>query len=437
MNKFFISLLIVLGLATRFAYWGYPNEVVFDEVHFGSYVSNYFTHLYFFDIHPPLGKLLIAASGYMANFEPGFTFDVIGKKFPDSSYMALRFLPSLAGALLPLIVYLVARQLKLSPIASFAAGIFVVLENGLLMHSRFILLDMFLLSFGFLGFYFYLRHYNGGSRWNLLGMAIFCSFSALVKWIGLSFLGMALIIELIQMVQKKDYAIFSRLTCFIVIPIVIYYAVFMIHFALLTHSGSGDSYMSPAFRKSLVGSDVYASKEIVPLSGWEKFVELNRQMYLSNQSMTSKHPYSSPWYEWPLMIRPISYWAEENDDIYLIGNPVIWWGSSAAIVLLFVLQLIGKTENRISGMIILGGYAFNMLPFIAIHRIMFLYHYFCALVFAILALAYLIDQTKHCKNVFLGIGVLATIAFIYCAPFSYGLDGKDRIQRINKLVPIY
>jgi len=53
---------IVLGILsffTRFLFLSHPSEVVFDEVYFGSYVKNYFTHSYFYNDHPPLGKLII------------------------------------------------------------------------------------------------------------------------------------------------------------------------------------------------------------------------------------------------------------------------------------------------------------------------------------------------------------------------------------------
>ena len=52
-----------LGFGTRFWDIHEPNETVFDEVYFGSFTSSYVARQYFFDIHPPLGKLVLAFAG--------------------------------------------------------------------------------------------------------------------------------------------------------------------------------------------------------------------------------------------------------------------------------------------------------------------------------------------------------------------------------------
>ena len=54
------AIFTVLGIISRFAYLNWPAEVIFDEVHFGKFVSGYIRGIYFFDIHPPLAKLLLA-----------------------------------------------------------------------------------------------------------------------------------------------------------------------------------------------------------------------------------------------------------------------------------------------------------------------------------------------------------------------------------------
>src|SRR3989344_1643913 len=146
MRKHWVVILILaLSLLTHFAYFGYPNQTVFDEVHFGKFLSAYFTGQYYFDIHPPLGKLLLSAIGYLAGYRPDFPFAQIGEVFPNQQYLWLRLLPTLAGWLLPLVIFGVASQLVLRRRYALWAGLLVALESALVVQSRFILLDSLLL----------------------------------------------------------------------------------------------------------------------------------------------------------------------------------------------------------------------------------------------------------------------------------------------------
>ncbi|OGN06122.1 MAG: hypothetical protein A2750_04160 [Candidatus Yanofskybacteria bacterium RIFCSPHIGHO2_01_FULL_45_42] len=432
MKKYAI-ILLALGLATHFIFIWQPAETVFDEVHFGKFISGYYTHEYFFDIHPPLGKLMIAGFAKIVNFEPGFSFANIGDKFPDNKYVALRFLPNLAGAFLPLVIYLLALRLGIEKRASFFAGLFVALENALLVQSHYILMDAFLLLFGFVSLYFYFS-YRESKKWqSLLWMGIFGGLSASVKWTGLSFLALAGIIKLIDLIKRRHDAIRYSLFAisFILIPFLIYFSLFALHFKLLYKSGPGDAFMMPEFRKTLIGSQDYDNADIKPANLWQKFIGLNREMYRSNQRLSATHPYGSQWYSWPFMTRPIYYWVQDNARIYLIGNPVIWWASTAAVLLLTLRGFLeGLRKDKIA-LILLGGYALNMLPFIGVARVMFLYHYFTALIFAILMLAYLISGQKTAKKFFLAVTTVAVTAFVYFAPLSYGLTLSSKAYDIR------
>ncbi len=47
-------------------------------MHFGRYAAMYLKNTFFFDIHPPLGKLMFAFAGYHGDLDPEFRFDGIG-----------------------------------------------------------------------------------------------------------------------------------------------------------------------------------------------------------------------------------------------------------------------------------------------------------------------------------------------------------------------
>eukprot|EP01095_Lingulamoeba_sp_RSL-Kostka_P008744 TRINITY_DN2964_c7_g1_i1.p2 TRINITY_DN2964_c7_g1~~TRINITY_DN2964_c7_g1_i1.p2 ORF type:complete len:208 (-),score=51.28 TRINITY_DN2964_c7_g1_i1:1069-1692(-) len=141
----FVLLFLILGIFSRFYVIWHPNEVVFDEQHFGNFVNGYLDGSYFLDIHPPLGKLLLALSGYIGGYNGQYKFDEQGQLYTDNTYLSLRFLPALCGALLVPLMYLTARAMKLSPTAASIAAWMVLCENSIITESRLILCDSFLL----------------------------------------------------------------------------------------------------------------------------------------------------------------------------------------------------------------------------------------------------------------------------------------------------
>ena len=425
-TKWYLIILLALGLLTRFMFFGHPNETVFDEVHFGKFVSGYYTREYFFDIHPPLGKLTIAGFAELFDFKPEFAFSQIGDKFPDKQYLILRFLPNLAGALLPLVIFLLMLEIGISRFASFFGGLFIVLENALLAQSHYILLDSFLLLFGFLALFFYFksRNYPPRSTFYILLFGLFSGLAISVKWTGLSFLALPLAIEAVRIIKNRNYKnIFKVLLLPIVVAVSVYFIFFAIHLNILNKSGPGDAFMSAGFQKTLVGN-IYTGDQIKTPNIFQKFMQLNFEMYKANQRLDASHPYSSQWYNWPLMTRPIYYWVNDNARIYLLGNPLIWWASTVAIIIAIMhcaLRIRDQFKNKLIWFL-LAGYTINMLPFIGVKRVMFLYHYFIAYIFAIMILVWLISRSKHSKIIFVALLALSTVAFVYFAPLSYGLD---------------
>lgn len=452
-KKTSLIILILVSVGVHFAFFGRPNETVFDEVHFGKFVSAYYTGEYYFDIHPPGGKLLIAGFAKLFHFAPEYSFAEIGQTFPDHKYLALRFLPILAGALLAIIIYFLALKLGLSVIASFAAGMLVTLDNALLTQSRYILLDPFLLSFGFASLLFYFRYRSADQHWklpalgqaearpgkmvnwNLLLMGILGGLAFSIKWTGITFLGIAGLIQIFKIIrnfsikQTADFILY-----FIILPLAVYLSIFLIHFSLLPKSGEGDAFMTPEFQRTLQGSAYADDAAIQPLNAFEKFIELNEEMYRANATLTATHPYGSKWYTWPLMIRPIYYWNHSSgtipvhEKIYLIGNPFIWWTSTIAILYL-ILNSLGEIFLKIRRksviintlpLILMGGWIVNLFPFVGISRVMFIYHYLTAFIFAILALAHLLDSYKS-RRLIIAMIVIAAVTFLYFAPLSYGL----------------
>lgn len=89
--------------------------------------SHYLKHEFYFDVHPPLGKMLVGLSGWLAGYNGSFGFES-GHTYPDDvNYSAMRLFNAFWGALLVPLAYLTARELKMSLKASILAATMVLL----------------------------------------------------------------------------------------------------------------------------------------------------------------------------------------------------------------------------------------------------------------------------------------------------------------------
>lgn len=427
--------LTIAALVTRLWQFHLPPAVVFDEVYFRTFAGNYLNGQYFFDIHPPLVKLLFAGTAKVFGISPEQLIN------GDPAAVVLRIIPALAGVLLVPLIYIIVRQLGLGRrIASIGAAL-VLLDNALLVESRFILMDSLLLlaSFGALSCYLALRKSTGARRWMwVIVMALLLACSASTKWSGLAMTGFIGIVWLVEGLRHKvDWKrLVGEGTVTVLIIATVYIGSFMVHFALLPKSGEGDAFMSQKFQSLLVDSPSY--DESARMAFWDKFVELNKAMYTSQSTITG-HPYASYWYEWPLELRSIYYWqgAPGKDglqgNIYLLGNPVVWWLSAFCVIVLLIVWLLAPKQLRQKRRLVaflLAGYAVHFVPFAFINRPMFLYHYLSALIFAILLVCvllwFLFDWQKQRYGqravtqtswMFL---IVVLLGFLYFLPLSYG-----------------
>ena len=208
----FVLFLIVciLSFGTRFYNVEQPNAVLFDEVHFVSMSQWYSARKYFFDIHPPLGKLCLAAIAYLVGFHTDEPYRDIGKVYLDDNYKYMRYLPAFFGSTLGPICFLIVKHMTGSDIPAFIAGLFIVFELGLQTISRAILLDSMLHSLMFFSLYAALKvwSYNeeitkeNRSYWKFWLWSFICAIS-----LGLAFgvkhtaLGIIGVVGLLQIVK--------------------------------------------------------------------------------------------------------------------------------------------------------------------------------------------------------------------------------------------
>ena len=157
--------------------------------------------------------------------------------------------------------------------------------------------------------------------------------------------------------------------------------------------------------------------------GWD-LVELTKQMYWYHSGLTSPHPAASPWWSWPLVLKPVYWYFGQSDGgtnayIYDAGNIALFWASLGATVWCTIASVRARS-------VALGFVSFAFLvqyvAWIPISRVLFFYHFFTALPFYLLALGCGLTYLWETGRSRWVVGVLAVAAgtFVYFYPFVSG-----------------
>ena len=128
--------------------------------------------------------------------------------------------------------------------------------------------------------------------------------------------------------------------------------------------------------------------------------------YHSTPRMGMDHPFYSPWYEWPLIQRPMyyamAYFMPEgrSQAIFCFGNPAVWLVGLAGLACClwtwakrhryqvpgsdWRLHAAGSSAS-IAPAFVLIGFLAQFLPWVLVPRGTYIYHYFASLPFLMLA----------------------------------------------------
>ncbi len=366
-------------------YPSYYNGMYFDEIYHGRTAYEHLKGLSPYEgTHPPLAKVLI----------------MLGIKAFGMTPFGWRFVPALFGVLMVPLMYLLAKQLfKKSTLALIGAFLLAV-DCMHFTQSRFATLDaiavffimlmyLFMIRYAFMSFY----HQKLGRTLVPLGLSgVTMGVAVACKWIGLYAaigLGFIFFFTLFQRYREYRYAkknlrtldvdgrrvaqravkTFSRnavltllfcLVFFIAVPLVIYYFSYYWHLA-------------PEGGLSI-----------------ERVWQIQKSM-LSYHQGSLEHGFASPFYEWPLIVRPMWFYTGSEylergmvSTISCMGNPVVWWGGLIAIIWVAARLAINNRGDR-RYLFIVVGYMSQYVPWFFIFRSTFIYHYFASVPFIILA----------------------------------------------------
>lgn len=77
------------------------------------------------------------------------------------------------------------------------------------------------------------------------------------------------------------------------------------------------------------------AREVKHIPFLQKYFELQRAMFYHNSKLTSSHPYASHPYQWPFLLRGVSFWTQNDtrQQIYFVGNPLGWWFASGLLAI--------------------------------------------------------------------------------------------------------
>ncbi len=148
----------------------------------------------------------------------------------------------------------------------------------------------------------------------------------------------------------------------------------------------------------------------------QTFIELQKSMYDYHNNLRAAHAASSPWWAWPLDLKPV--WFEQNSYagnttavIYDTGNLVIFWLAIPAVAWV---AFQAWRRRSLSLAFICVAIACLWLPWARIDRATFQYHIFTTLPFSFMALAYFLAELWHgpSKGTWLLARVAAALAII-------------------------
>lgn len=399
---------------------GWYNSTYFDEIyHARTGYEHYlamrgdYTYRPYEISHPPLGKVLIA-----------FAISIFGM-----TPFGWRFAGAMAGVLMLPGMYLLGKMLTKRRITAFAAMFLLAVDCMHFTQTRIATIDSFVVlfilwSFVFMVYYIRMDYWNT-KLWKTLiplGLSGLCMGLAVAsKWTGCyAGVGLAVLFfwSLYRRFNQSLYArdekkvhpaqpryaaaareIWSRpvitlLSClifFIAVPLLIYYASYIPYFLPYTPSG-------------------VTVKRVIQAAVGDYFdtgITGGMLGYHSTPGLGMNHPFYSPWYEWPVIGKPMWYYSTtyrtpgSSQTIAAFGNPLVWWGGLAALLAVALIWLarhvrrdgihLYAARNDMRPAILLIGFAAQYVPWTLVPRGTYIYHYFPSVPFIILCTALCLD----------------------------------------------
>ncbi len=360
-----ISALVMAAIFAHFWRIGVPDWLVYDEHIYVDEAYKYLRGESFFEVHPPLGILLIVA----------------GIKLFGCHSWSWRVANATIGTALIPITYLLTRRMFYSRGAAMLAGLLLLCEGMFLQYSRLALINIVYLTLGAAAFLVLFRFLQcpdvKDRRRSLL-------------WLGV-LLGLGL---------GSKFAI-PGITWLLVVGFLVGSLLWSPNRA----AEGGFDFSEPGYvvgAIALIGglSGIFFFLTFLPnyaLGWWTGISSLttyyHRVLLANTYYPAPLNHQDSLWWSWPLMLRAYKLWQAPDDmGMFLViwggGNAAIWWAALVAIILGMIRALRG---GGLKWNFLSIGYLAYLGMFVPVHRSVYLYSYMPEFYLGIIALAALLD----------------------------------------------
>lgn len=434
--------LIVAAVAGVLRFWnlGRPGTLVFDETY---YVKQAYTLLVAgFDaawpddpnpsfesgnmdiwedradyvVHPPVGKWMMALGLRLGG--------------PENPW-AWRLATAVVGVLGVLILARVARRLFSSTLAGVVAGGLFAIDGVGIVHSRTGLLDSFVMFWGLVAFAlivadrFHARRRLAaraaalldagqglgrfgprlGVRWYRLAAAVALGLCIGTKWSGMYFLAAYCVLTVLWDASARRAVGITGWPVGTLVRDAIPAALTMVPLAAATYLASWTGWFrnDHSYMRTWAQENPTAGVKWLPES-LRSLWQYHSQVWEFHNGLTTPHPYQAHPLGWLLQLRPTSFyyqqqsygegipvggtcrWEQCTQAVSSVGNPVLWWLATLALVATVVLVVRVKDWR---GTAVLVGLVAGWLPWLGYaHRTIFTFYAIAFAPFMYLALAY-------------------------------------------------
>ena len=454
-KKFFYLSLIavsVISFAVFLRDLDKPSLIFWDEHYHLSSAQRYIKGDFFMELHPPLGKLLIALGEQLWNLDDNKIRYASEIHIPDTtanfSMKGYRFFPALLAALAVPLLFLILLKITGNIFHSLLFSLLYVFDNALVVHFRSAMLDGILVFFSVLAVYAYMRISAEGSRRisylaaGLFGFAFACAVaSKIVALVLLTLLPLLFLKLWPNYLQFLKYL--ASASCAFLLS---YVLIWGIHFQLA-------SKINPALEN---GGYFTASEEYKKILNSGENTSINNFYVMWREALrfSSDHAQGvpkldlckdpedgSPFYFWPFGARSIDYVREEVSPknfryLYLQANPVVWLIGLLGVLMASAICLADvffaspiKLKSRFTLNTFLALYYAYMIGVSQVGRVMYLYHYFIPLVISLILAAIVFYEvrtigkftiTAKVKNILASLMIMIVISsFVWYSPLTY------------------